>query len=205
MSSTIDLEEFSDRMMEFVDIVRSRAVQQLSARQVYTLAAGLVSKEYRVNFLDLPNDFCNLCLMKMLKKDADSVRNSAEPCIAQVRNTHSADYFNAFVQIMVAKMHEYPVAIVTTEEEAAALSDTDEFTSVIHCVGDLEGERKLHRASKGSSKKAGLLYWKECQFCHKFLTENERRRCGRCKAAWYCNEECSHGDWAEHKKLCVRV
>jgi tetratricopeptide (TPR) repeat protein len=45
---------------------------------------------------------------------------------------------------------------------------------------------------------------KPCGFCTNMGTLSSMR-CGRCKAAWYCNTDCQTKGWKEHRKQCKAV
>ena len=40
-----------------------------------------------------------------------------------------------------------------------------------------------------------------CGWCG-HMDVHQNKKCGQCKAAWYCNEECQRLAWKEHKKHC---
>jgi tetratricopeptide (TPR) repeat protein len=40
-----------------------------------------------------------------------------------------------------------------------------------------------------------------CGWCGK-MDVHAAKKCGRCQAVWYCNEECQRQAWPEHKKNC---
>jgi len=45
---------------------------------------------------------------------------------------------------------------------------------------------------------------KLCYTCNKY-NEGNMKRCGRCKARWYCSAECQKKDWNTHKKDCKPI
>ena len=40
-----------------------------------------------------------------------------------------------------------------------------------------------------------------CGWCGR-MAVHRAKFCGRCKMVWYCNEECQHAAWREHKPHC---
>ncbi|XP_043525228.1 zinc finger MYND domain-containing protein 10 isoform X1 [Frieseomelitta varia] len=42
---------------------------------------------------------------------------------------------------------------------------------------------------------------KECFLCH----EEAKKRCSKCKEAWYCGRECQVKDWVKHKNICDKI
>ncbi|XP_061931922.1 zinc finger MYND domain-containing protein 10 isoform X2 [Apis cerana] len=42
---------------------------------------------------------------------------------------------------------------------------------------------------------------KECFLCH----EEAKKRCSKCKEAWYCGRECQIKDWIKHKNICDKI
>ena len=40
-----------------------------------------------------------------------------------------------------------------------------------------------------------------CGWCG-HMDVHQNKKCGQCKAAWYCNAECQRLAWKEHKKHC---
>ncbi|CAK9810143.1 Zinc finger MYND domain-containing protein 10 [Anthophora quadrimaculata] len=42
---------------------------------------------------------------------------------------------------------------------------------------------------------------KECFLCH----EDAKKRCSKCKEAWYCGRECQVKDWINHKIICEKI
>jgi len=40
-----------------------------------------------------------------------------------------------------------------------------------------------------------------CVACHKYK-EGNMKKCGQCKARWYCSQECQKKDWSSHKLNC---
>ncbi len=44
-----------------------------------------------------------------------------------------------------------------------------------------------------------------CDYCQKSETEdNKLRKCSRCQAVRYCDEQCQRGDWPQHGKICKK-
>ncbi|EOA88138.1 uncharacterized protein SETTUDRAFT_108236 [Exserohilum turcica Et28A] len=48
----------------------------------------------------------------------------------------------------------------------------------------------------------GSLTSKPCTTCS---GQHARRRCSRCKAAYYCDRNCQKSDWKTHRNICEPV
>ncbi|KAI9374061.1 hypothetical protein BJX61DRAFT_344395 [Aspergillus egyptiacus] len=45
-----------------------------------------------------------------------------------------------------------------------------------------------------------------CNICAKKASkETTLKRCGKCKAIWYCSRECQKADWKDHKESCSKL
>ena len=49
------------------------------------------------------------------------------------------------------------------------------------------------------------LYTDPCLACTTCSGQPARRRCSRCKAAYYCDRNCQKSDWKTHRTLCEPV
>ena len=55
----------------------------------------------------------------------------------------------------------------------------------------------LHAKEAKSQPSTGL-----CGKCQEQKPKQELKRCGQCRAEWYCDAKCQAADWREHKKRC---
>ena len=44
-----------------------------------------------------------------------------------------------------------------------------------------------------------------CATCGKHQTQLQLKKCGRCKAVFYCSVACQKNDWKQHKTECKKL
>ena len=58
------------------------------------------------------------------------------------------------------------------------------------------------RASRAPDLRQQQMYI--CEYCEtpKRRADGKLLRCGRCRAAWYCDRKCQRSHWKEHRVVC---
>jgi tetratricopeptide (TPR) repeat protein len=98
-------------------------------------------------------------------------------------------------------LYERALAILQTQ-----LGRTHPTTAgVLECLADLATRAGRPRQAAALTERAAVAAvaatHQPCGWCGK-MDVHAAKKCGRCQAVWYCNEECQRQSWPEHKKHC---
>lgn len=71
-------------------------------------------------------------------------------------------------------------------------------------LASLQKDKKIIGIKKKGEDDCEFRWWKrKCQVCK--VEEKHLKKCGLCKAVYYCCVECQKVDWEEHKKECKNL
>jgi len=66
-----------------------------------------------------------------------------------------------------------------------------------------DASREVHARAKKLSKTRGFLPYEQCGGCNTHVPKGSWKKCGRCKAVWYCSRRCHRWHWRNgHKEVC---
>ena len=87
-------------------------------------------------------------------------------------------------------------------------SEDSDVKAIAAAFGEMKGLKGGKLQPKKDQGKTSLRYEvprggskSKCHVCG--VASSNLLRCGRCKAVWYCSEECQKKDWRKHKKMCT--
>ncbi|KAK2583290.1 hypothetical protein KPH14_009294 [Odynerus spinipes] len=102
-------------------------------------------------------------------------------------------YVEAIPQIkssIMEKYHKKWKKLAKHQAKSIFVKDHDYITSVAQILSDAYDLDKLD-----------CIDMKKCFLCQ----EQAKKRCSKCREAWYCGRECQVKDWTKHKDICEKI
>lgn len=91
---------------------------------------------------------------------------------------------------ILEKYHKKWKKLAKHQSKHLLTTDTSYIKDAAQILSDVYDAEKLDRVEE-----------KRCFLCQ----EPSKKRCSKCKEAWYCSRQCQVKDWESHKKLCDKI
>ena len=137
-----------------------------------TIAAFFINDDLTLNILPMPNESCDVGVVKSLR---ESIQKRIAPMVEAIAKEDGFSSFTAWCSV------------------ALILHGVDNTANVI------AGASKLQHSSNPSSCKTSCDRL-TCSYCNH--TSDGLKQCSRCHSVQYCGRECQKKHWNTHKSDC---
>jgi tetratricopeptide (TPR) repeat protein len=185
------------------------------AQPMLERSLAIAERVYGPHHPNVAAGLCNLGMLHLEQGDHGRAKPLFERALAIEEHAYGLQHLNvghtlgclgrcchASGDVAQAKtLYERALAIFQTQ-----LGRTHPITAeILQYLANLASESGQSRQAAALTERAAVVAvaatHQPCGWCGK-MDVHAAKKCGRCQAVWYCNEECQRQAWPQHKKHC---